>query len=92
MESQNIQQLTNDIQNEASNSLNKSQSEVAVQNDSGLGDNSQELQSSIDINKTELNDVVGEKEVEHFAEGIPPMKKKLQQTCWVDEDGNRVCI
>jgi hypothetical protein len=91
MESQKTQQLTDDIQKETSHRLNNSESSGVSENDSIPGDNSHDLQSNIDLNKTKLNDANGEKDVQDFAEGIPPRKKELKG-CWVDEDGNRVCI
>ncbi|MEH2085146.1 hypothetical protein [Nostoc sp.] len=90
MNSQNTQQLTDDIQKETSQSLNNSESSSISENDGISGDNYQDLQSNINLNKTELNDASGEKDVQDLSEVIPPRKKELK-SCWVDDDGNRVC-
>lgn len=90
MNSQNTQLLTDDIQKETSQSLNDSESGGVNVNDGISGDNYHDLHSNIDLNKTELNDASQEKDVQHFSEGIPPRKKKLEG-CWVDNDGNVIC-
>ncbi|MBE9106997.1 hypothetical protein IQ229_19310, partial [Nostoc cf. edaphicum LEGE 07299] len=77
MNSQNIQQSTEDIQKKNSQNLKNSESRGASQNDGVSGDNSQGFQNSIDVNKTEFNDAAEEKEVQDFAEGILPINKKL---------------
>ena len=57
MNSQNIQQLTNDIQNELSEDLKNSEVGVALENDNMEG-NSLDLQNSIDSNFT-LSSIAG---------------------------------
>lgn len=78
MNSQKIQQVTEDIQKKNSQSLNNSESGGVSQNDGVSGDNSQGFQSSIDVNKTEFNDAAEEKEVQDFAERFLPINKKLK--------------
>ncbi|MFN6483068.1 MULTISPECIES: hypothetical protein [unclassified Nostoc] len=83
MNSQNTQQKKN------SQSLNNSEFRGASQNDGVSVDNSQGFQSSVDVNKTELNDVTEEKEVQDFAEGILPSNKELKTCGWYN--GDYVC-
>ncbi|MBD2243823.1 hypothetical protein [Nostoc sp. FACHB-888] len=90
MNSQNTQLLTDKIQKEISQSLNNSEFSSLRENHGISGDNYHDLQSNIDLNKTELNDPTGEKNVQDVTQGIPPRKKELK-SCWVDDDGNRVC-
>ncbi|MDZ8260115.1 hypothetical protein [Nostoc sp. ChiQUE01b] len=90
MNSQNTQQLTDDIQKETSQSLNNSKFSSVSENDGISGDNYHDLQSNIDLNKTELNDANGEKDVQDLSEGIPPRKKELKSCGWYN--GKYVCI
>ncbi|MBE9000495.1 hypothetical protein IQ274_20190 [Nostoc sp. LEGE 12447] len=89
MESQNTQQLTDDIQKETSQNLNNSESSRVSENDGTSEDNYHDLQSNIDLNKTELNDLSGEKDVQNFSEGIPPRKKELKSCGWYN--GKYIC-
>jgi hypothetical protein len=86
MNSQNTQQLTDDIQKETSQSLNNSESSGVSETDGISADNYHDLQSNIDPNKTELNDATGEKELYNFSQGIPPKNKKLA-SCVLTDDG-----
>ncbi|MDZ8085420.1 MAG: hypothetical protein RMY16_07470 [Nostoc sp. DedQUE12b] len=90
MNSQNTQQLTEDIQKEISQSLNNSESSSASKNDGISEDNYNNLQSHIDLNKTELNYPNGKKDVQDFAEGILHIKKELND-CVIDANGRRKC-
>ncbi|MDZ7949584.1 hypothetical protein [Nostoc sp. DedQUE09] len=55
MNSQKIQQSTNNIQNELSEGLKNSEVDVAIENDSISEDNSLDLQIDIDPNTIHLN-------------------------------------
>ncbi|MBD2525124.1 hypothetical protein [Nostoc sp. FACHB-133] len=86
MNSQNTQQLTDEIQKETSQSLNNSESGGVSANDGTSGDNHHDLHSNIDLNKTEFNDGSAEKELQNFPQGIPPKNKNLE-SCVLTDDG-----
>lgn len=90
MNSQNTQQLTDDILKETSHSLNNSESGGVSANDGISGDNYHDSHSNIDLNKTELNDASGEKDVQTLVDGIPPSNKELKSCGWYN--GKYVCI
>ncbi|MDZ8082182.1 MAG: hypothetical protein RMX35_24350 [Nostoc sp. DcaGUA01] len=86
MNFQNTQVLTDDTQKETNQSLNNSELSDVSQNDDISEDNYHELQSNIDLHKTELHDANGEKGVEDCAEVILPKKKELKSCGWYNGD------
>ncbi len=90
MGTQKTQQLKEVIQNQLANFPNNSESSVLIDNDVMSEDKFLDSQSSIDLNSVELNDAVEEQKVQNLT-AVIPSQKKLQKTCWFDEDGNRIC-
>lgn len=93
MESQTVEQLTNDISNSSPESVNTSEAGVAsaaIKKKPVSGKNPLESQDSVDKNNAELNDVDQTEEVQDVEEVVLPKTKKLKG-CWEDADGNLVC-
>ena len=89
MNSQKIQQSTNNIQNKLSEDLKNSEVSVAIKDESISGETFADSQSNIIPESIELNDVVDKQEFQNFADVLH--SKKVKDTCWLDEDGFRVC-
>ncbi|AVH71849.1 hypothetical protein [Nostoc sp. 'Lobaria pulmonaria (5183) cyanobiont'] len=89
MNSQNTQQSTNDIQNELSEVLKKSEMDVALKKDETEDNFQEELQSRIDPKKNEF-DAVYNQGVKDLTEVIQS-KKLADEVCWYTPEGIRKC-
>ncbi|MEH2306583.1 hypothetical protein [Nostoc sp.] len=83
MESQNTQQLTDDIQNKSSKALNNSEVGVASENNTISEDNSLDLQSSIDPNQIKNN--AGKDQQAQDLSQVMPGKRNLLVKCWSEQ-------
>jgi hypothetical protein len=89
MNSQEIQQSTNDIQNESSENLN-SEVSAASKNDGVVVNNFQEeSQNSIHSKTNEFNDASEKHEIQDLSGVI--QSKQLKEVCWYNQLGQRVC-
>lgn len=84
MNSQNTQQLTNDIQNESSEELKNSEVAIASENNPISEDNSLDLQSSIDPNQIESNNAGLYQQAKDLSQ-VMPGKRNLLATCWSEK-------
>lgn len=91
MNSQNIQQFTNDIQNGSSEDLKNSEVDVAIKNDGvAVNDSQEELQSSIGPKTNKFYDALGKQEIKDLT-GVIQSKKLAEEVCWYNQQGIRVC-
>jgi isopentenyl phosphate kinase len=91
MESQNTQQLTDDIQNELSEDLKNSEVGVAINNDGISAENSLDLQSAINPDAIQLNVIVEQQEIQNFL-GVNQPKKLKGLICGIDpKTGLTIC-
>ncbi|MBN3939974.1 hypothetical protein [Nostoc sp. NMS9] len=93
MESQKIQQLTNDIQNEFSEIPKNSEVDAALvvnENEGVLDNNSIDLHTSTDSNEIEFNDAVGDNQAQKSSRIIPGQHIK-QKGCYLDNHGSMIC-
>ncbi|MEH2449343.1 MAG: hypothetical protein V7K18_27240 [Nostoc sp.] len=93
MNSQKIQQLTNEIQNESSEISKNSEVDAALivsENEGVLENNSIDLHSSTDSNEIEFNDAVGNNQAQNSSQIIPGQHIK-QKGCYLDNHGSMIC-
>ena len=93
MNSQKIQQLTNDIQNESSEIAKNSEVDAALvvsENEGVLENNLIDLHSSTDSNEIKFNDAVGDNQAQKYSRIIPGQHIK-QKTCYLNDQGKMIC-
>ncbi|MEH1860546.1 MAG: hypothetical protein V7L21_21670 [Nostoc sp.] len=93
MNSQKIQQLTNDIQNDFSEIPKNSEVDAALvgsENEGVLENNSTDLHSSTDSNEIEFNNAIGDNKSQKDSRIIPGQHTK-QKGCYLNEQGKMIC-
>ncbi|MBN3907175.1 MAG: hypothetical protein HWQ35_11610 [Nostoc sp. NMS1] len=93
MNSQKIEQLTNDIQNDFSEIPKNSEVDAALvvsENEGVLENNLTDLHSSTDSNEIEFNDAVGDNQSQKSSRIIPGQHTK-QKGCYLNDRGKMIC-
>lgn len=93
MDSQKIQQLTNEIQNDFSEIAKNSEVNAALvvsENEGVLENNSIDLHSSSDSNEIKFNDAVGDNQAQKSS-GIIPGQHIKQKGCYLNDQGKMIC-